>query len=40
MRLEELSANLIDPSNEMLDSDHFVKFELHLVIIMAVYDVP
>lgn len=40
VRLEELSANLNDPSTEVLDSDHFVKFELHLVIIMAVYDVP
>ena len=40
MRLEDLSANLIDPFTEVPDFDHSVKFELHLVIIMAVYDVP
>ena len=40
MRLKDLLANLIDPSIEVLDFDHFIKFELHQVIIVAVYDVP
>ena len=40
MRLKDLLADLIDPSIEALDFDHFIKFELHQVIIVAVYDVP
>ena len=40
MKPEDLSANSIDPSAEVPDSDHFVKFELHQEIIKAVYDVP